>query len=687
MEWGDEQLPANAFQRRASNGRDGGLLGRRERRSQRVSPRNSRRASDRQVARLTADHQTEEDRSRSRSRSPKRLNNMRQSSGLRINPRASHESNLNSRRVSLKDASSRQSDTIEPSERTPLLSSSPEQNDPTDRKILRTPSWFRSSGVSGTTTKFQVQGYGTSTFWQSWFNTVNALIGVGILALPLAISYAGIILGVLLFIFCGLVTNYTGKVLAHIMSAEPSLRTYADIGNFAFGLKARFVVTLFFTVELWAVSTALIILFGDSAKALVTSSVGEHGAHGILETMANWPPAVYKAFGTLIVLPTMFLPLKFLSPISVVGIISIVSEYSSFTVLSFSQPKKGLTLQPFTALFLVVLSDGLVKKHGPGSLWEPAHFNWGPQWSRLPLSFGLVMSGFSTHPIVPSIFKDMKNPADFRKMLNWAYLAAACIYLSMGLVGYIMFGNAVTDEITRDLARTKGYPKIFNKIAIWLIIINPLSKFALAARPIDTTLEILLGVEDSQVLRPPRLQSTRSGKLKYLNVDVEQSKGGLVAEAATEAAAAQQEGDIEEDPTTPRPGASSSAFTLGPQMENGERGPQQSPLADSAISVRAAQRTANWSRRSKFSARILIQTAVTILIGGTAIVLPGFEAVMAFLGAFLACATCVFGPLLANLRLLHHEMSRFNIILDVIILLIFTVIAALGTVWSFLPLS
>jgi vesicular inhibitory amino acid transporter len=142
----------------------------------------------------------------------------------------------------------------------------------------------------------------------------------------LAISYAGLIPGILLFLFCGAVTNYTGKVLAHIMSTEPSLRTYADIGNLAFGPKARLVVSFFFCVELWAVATALIILFGDSARALVLNSLGSSGSNGLLEFMAKWPPAAYKALGTLIVLPTMFLPLKFLSPISVVGIISIASE-------------------------------------------------------------------------------------------------------------------------------------------------------------------------------------------------------------------------------------------------------------------------------------------------------------------------------------------------------------------------
>jgi vesicular inhibitory amino acid transporter len=299
------------------------------------------------------------------------------------------------------------------------------------------------------------------------------------------------------------------------------------------------------------------------------------------------------------------------------------------------------------------------------------------------------MSGFSTHPIVPSLFKDMKDPSEFCKMLNWAYAAATVIYLSMGICGYLMFGNSVSDEITRDLANNKGFPRVLNTVAIWLIIINPLSKFALAARPINTTLELILGVEKSQINasdhreNPPR-------KTKYGSLQESHSPVPSVAEAVAQVQ--QDDGRTSNDDShlTPRlGGTSSSTLTIGREIaeEFDHQHPEQSPLAGSTISLRAAQRTANWSRRSKVIVRIGVHVAITVAIGLTAIMLPGFEKVMAFLGSFLACVTCIFGPLLANLRSLHHEMSRFNIIMDCFFLVVFAAVAAIGTVWSFLPLS
>ncbi|KAK0526396.1 hypothetical protein OC834_004811 [Tilletia horrida] len=58
---------------------------------------------------------------------------------------------------------------------------------------------------------------------------------------------------------------------------------------------------------------------------------------------------------------------------------------------------------------------------------------------------------------------------------------------------------------------------------------------------------------------------------------------------------------------------------------------------------------------------------------------------MAFLGAFLAFASCVFGPLLAHMRIFHTSMPRWRIAADILILALSLVAAALGTVWSFLP--
>jgi solute carrier family 32 (vesicular inhibitory amino acid transporter) len=72
----------------------------------------------------------------------------------------------------------------------------------------------------------------------------------------------------------------------------------------------------------------------------------------------------------------VFLPLSLLSYTSILGILSTVF------------------------LVIVVLADGLSKKEGPGSLWEPANTSIGPaSINELGIAFGLFMAGVSLYPV------------------------------------------------------------------------------------------------------------------------------------------------------------------------------------------------------------------------------------------------------------------------------------------------
>jgi len=87
----------------------------------------------------------------------------------------------------------------------------------------------------------------------------------------------------------------------------------------------------------------------------------------------------------------------------------------------------------------------------------------------------------------------MADPSQFNSMVNWAFIIATSIYTAIGYVGYLMFGSDVSDEISKDLQRTKGYNPALNEAVLWVLVINPISKFALNMHPLYATLEIVLG--------------------------------------------------------------------------------------------------------------------------------------------------------------------------------------------------
>lgn len=155
---------------------------------------------------------------------------------------------------------------------------------------------------------------GQSTLPQTIFNSVNVLIGVGLLSLPLGIKYAGWLLGLLFLVFSAIVTKYTARLLAICLDAEPSLVTYADVAYISFGRKARLATSLLFSLELVAACVALVVLFADSLDALVPG-------YGVLQ---------WKLLCAIILIPLNFLPLRLLSISSILGIFCCTTCESAF---------------------------------------------------------------------------------------------------------------------------------------------------------------------------------------------------------------------------------------------------------------------------------------------------------------------------------------------------------------------
>ncbi|CAG8796301.1 14601_t:CDS:2, partial [Cetraspora pellucida] len=291
---------------------------------------------------------------------------------------------------------------------------------------------------------------GKSTVRQTIVNTVNILMGIAILALPLAFKYSGWIIGISIFSFCLISTNYTAQILKKCLDTDPECLTYADLAYLAYGQKGRIFVGFLFLMDLYNAAVALMILVGDSLKILFPQV-----------DLTNLKLIVF-----LVITPITWLPIHYLSYASVLGI---------FTASS---------------LALVLLIDGLTKYVAPGSLWQPMDtYLFPPNWMVVPLSFGLINSAFSGHAVFPSLYRDMEKPHYYKKTVNSSYLVAGVVYFTVTVCGYLMFGSKTMQEITQNIMSTPGYSLVLNSIVVWLIVINPLSKYPLTLIPINLSIE------------------------------------------------------------------------------------------------------------------------------------------------------------------------------------------------------
>ncbi len=65
---------------------------------------------------------------------------------------------------------------------------------------------------------------------------------------------------------------------------------------------------------------------------------------------------------------------------------------------------------------------------------------------------------------------------------------------SVAVVGFLMFGSGVRDEITANILEEMGYPAVTHVLLVVFIAVIPLAKIPLNAQPIVATFEVLCGL-------------------------------------------------------------------------------------------------------------------------------------------------------------------------------------------------
>lgn len=300
---------------------------------------------------------------------------------------------------------------------------------------------------------------GQSTAPQTVFNSVNVLIGVGLLALPVGLLKTGWILGLPLLILCCLNTFWSALLLSKSLDTDATLMTYADLGYASYGSAAKLFISLLFSADLLGLGVSLVLLFSDSLFSLLGDDV-------------YWTKTNLKLLAFFVLTPFTFMPLPVLSVFSLFGIISTIS------------------------ITILVFLCGLIKPYSPGSLIQVMPTNFWPQ--SIPdffLGLGILMAPFGGHAIFPNLKSDMRHPHKFSKTLVSTYSITLLTDCSMAIVGFLMFGALCNNEATSLLLETEGYPKWVYPLISGLICVVPLAKTPLNAKPIISTLDSMFGID------------------------------------------------------------------------------------------------------------------------------------------------------------------------------------------------
>jgi len=196
----------------------------------------------------------------------------------------------------------------------------------------------------------------------------------------------------------------TGLLLGRCMDGAPWIRSYPDIGERAFGGRGRAAVAVMLYAELYLTAVDLLILAGDNLGALAPGFQPFGPRFG---AQRAWTVA---AAG--LVLPSVWMR----SP----GALAWLSALG--VAVSF-----GLT--------------GLVG-------WEAAALDFPharpppPRGGGALLALGLVSFNFGGHALFPSLISAMRTRGAYPRVLGATFATVIAVYIAAAAVGYAAFGDA-----------------------------------------------------------------------------------------------------------------------------------------------------------------------------------------------------------------------------------------------------
>lgn len=173
-------------------------------------------------------------------------------------------------------------------------------------------------------------------------------------------------------------TFYTGILLKRCMETDPSIKTYLDIAEHAYGKMGKVLVSLSMNSELYLVATGLMILEGDNLHNLFPNFSVKLG---------DWEIGGKESF--IIITALIIFPSLLLTDLSILSYVSATGVFSCLIILG--------------SIFCLGAFEG-VGFDAKGELLDVG---------GIPTAVSLYIVCFAGHPVIPTIYDSMQHPDQF----------------------------------------------------------------------------------------------------------------------------------------------------------------------------------------------------------------------------------------------------------------------------------
>ncbi|KAI8913262.1 transmembrane amino acid transporter protein-domain-containing protein [Gorgonomyces haynaldii] len=250
---------------------------------------------------------------------------------------------------------------------------------------------------------------------KAFFMLTKAFVGTGVLFLPSAFANGGLLFSVVLLIILGFLTLHCMLLLAET-SQKLENKSFGDIGFHLYGEWFRQVVLQSISVSQMGFCCAYLIFVGQNLRDLVMI------ATNCQTVLPDW---VFILFQLLV-----YIPLAWVRRIKNFGITSLIADVFILLGLGY------------------IFFYDLVQIGGHGFQQVP-YIN----LQSFSLFVGTAMFAFEGICLMLPIAQSMEHPERFGNVLTACIITISVIFLTIGALSYLSFGNKVETIIFLNLPK------------------------------------------------------------------------------------------------------------------------------------------------------------------------------------------------------------------------------------------
>ncbi|KAM0014375.1 putative amino acid transporter, transmembrane domain-containing protein [Helianthus debilis subsp. tardiflorus] len=299
------------------------------------------------------------------------------------------------------------------------------------------------------------------------FNVSTSIIGAGIMSIPATLKVLGVVPAFILIVLIALLVDVSVEFLLRFTYAGGST-TYAGVMKESFGRIGSVAVQVSVMITNLGCLIIYLIIIGD---VLSGDQSVEGSVHlGVLQEWFGIHWWNTRAVAILFIVVFVMLPLvlyrrvELLAKSSAVAVLLAVVFVGICTAMAVAAAVKG---QSKSIRMLPQLDD------------QAAFFN---LFTAIPV----IVTAFTFHFNVHAIGMELGKPAAMASAVRISLILCALIYFSIGLFGYILFGDSIEADILVNFDEATGSTigSLLNdtvrlSYALHLMLVFPLLNFSL----------------------------------------------------------------------------------------------------------------------------------------------------------------------------------------------------------------